>query len=242
MRNILNCKIKKLKNLEKEIEQKKSYIQQKKNKVQLKKKGNMNLNTDNNNDKQNKKKNKTFKNWDKRCYSKPVNTIGVKSKDLKTFNHNNLNKTLNKNKSHMDYDVNKKEDKKIKESDLTNLSIDSDEIILSDANMNTFMAPKKDTKKAKDKPITIIYHKKNQKRELPNEEKILYEYNSTPNLLNNINLTFNQSIEKKRQLLGLPINVKRNNNLKSKKNGQNKSKAYIIRKKKIIIIAKQISH
>ena len=227
MRNILNCKIKKLKNLEKEIEQKKSDIQQKKNKVQLKKKGNMNLNTDNNNDKQNKKKNKTFKNWDKRCYSKPVNTIGVKSKDLKTFNHSNLNKTLNKNKSHMDYDVNKKEDKKIKESDLTNLSIDSDEIILSDANMNTFMAPKK----AKDKPITIIYHKKNQKRELPNEEKILYEYNSTPNLLNNINLTFNQSIEKKRQLLGLPINVKRNNNLKSKKNGQNKSKAYIIRKK-----------
>ena len=56
----------------------------------------------------------------------------------------------------------------------------------------------------------------NYQRELPNEEKILYEYNSTPNLLNNINLTFNQSIEKKRQLLGLPINVKRNNNLKSK--------------------------
>jgi hypothetical protein len=117
----------------------------------------------------------------------------------------------------MDYNINKKGDKKIKASNLTNLSIDSDEIILSDDNMNLFIAPKKDTNKAKDKPITIIYHKKNLKREQPNEEKILYEYDSTPNLLNNINLTFNQSIEKKRQLLGLPINVKRNNNLKSKK-------------------------
>ena len=233
MRNILNCKIKKLKNLEKEIEQKKSDIRQKKSRIELKKKSNLNLNTDNNNEKQKKRKNKTFKNLDKRCYSKPVNTIGIKNKDLKAFNQNNLNKALNKNKSHMDYDLNKKEDKKIKASDLTNLSIDSDEIILSDANMNAFMAPKKDTKKAKDKPIAIIYHKKNLKREEPNEDKILYEYGSTPNLLNNINLTFNQSIEKKRKLLGLPINVKRNNNLKSKKNGQNKSKDCIIRKEEI---------
>ena len=229
MRNILNCKIKKFKNLEKEIEQKKSDIEKKKNKVELKKKSNLIFNSDNNNDQQNKKKNKTFKNWGKKCYSKPVNTFGVKS--MKTFNHNNLNKTLNKNKSLKDYSIIKKEDKKIKAIDLTNLSIDSDEIILSDANMNTFMAPKKDTKKTKDKPITIIYHKKNLNREQPNEEKIFYEYDSTPNLLNNINLTFNQSIEKKRQLLGLPINVKRNNNLKSKKNGKNKLKDYIISKK-----------
>ena len=230
MRNILNCKIKKLKNLEKEIEQKKTDIQQKKSKVELKKRGNLNLNIDNNKDKENKRKNKTFKIWDKRCYSKPVNTLGVNFKDFKSFNHNNLNKIQNKNKSFIDYDINKKEDKKIKASDLTNLSIDSDEIILSDANINAYMAPKKDQKKTKEKPITIIYRKKNLKREEPNEEKIFYEYDSTPNLLNNVNLTFNQSIEKKRQLLGLPINVKRNNNLKSKKNVQYKSKDYIIGK------------
>ena len=58
----------------------------------------------------------------------------------------------------------------------------------------------------------------------PNEDNIYYEYESTPNFIQNINLTFNQSIEKKRELLGIPLNIKENLNKKIEDIAKNNDK------------------
>ena len=232
LKDILNFKHKELKKFEKEIEKRKK-IHLKRRKIGIKEKFYPNINTDNNN-RNSEYKNEIFNNLDSRSYSKPINTIRVKNKKFKTFNHNNINNTLNKNKSDRNKEINKKVKKEIKINEFKNLSIDSNEIILSDANINTFLERMKNTKKIKNKPINTIYYKKNRnimKKEQRNEEKIFYDCDSNSNLISSTNLTFNKSIEKKRHLLGLPINVKLNNNLKKKINKINKSKEHLISKK-----------
>jgi len=229
LKNILNFKHKKLINFEKEIEKKKT-IQLKKHKNGIREKLYPNNKKDNNNDNDNENKKEKL---DKRSYSKPVNTIRVKNKDFKTFNHNNLNKTLDKNKTYREKNINKKAKNEIKINEFNNLSIDSNEIILSDANVNTFLERMKSTKKIKDKPINAIYYKKNKnftKKAQRNGEEIFYDCDSNSNLINNTNLTFNKTIEKKRHLLGLPINVKLNSNLKKKISEVNRTKDKITKK------------
>ena len=232
LKNILNIKHKELKYFEKEIEKKKT-IQIKRHKIGIREKLYPNIKTDNNNDNGNENKKEKLKKLDKRSYSKPVNTIRVKNKDFKTFNHNNLNKMLDKNKTYREKKINKKAKNEIKVNEFNNLSIDSNEIILSDANVNTFLERMKSTKKIKDKPINAIYYKKNKifkKKNQRNGEEIFYDCDSTSNPINNTNLTFNKSIEKKRHLLGLPINVKLNSNLKKKISGANRTKDKITKK------------
>ena len=232
LKNILNFRHKELKNFEKGIEKKKT-IQLKRYKIGIREKLYPNINKDNNNNENGYKK-EILKNLDKRCYSKPINTIRVKNKDFKTFNHKNLNKTLDKNKSYREREINKKVKREIKINEINNLSIDSNEIILSDANVNTFLERMKSTKKAIDKPINAIYYKKSKnfmEKNQKNGEKIFYDCDSTSNLINSTNLTFNKSIEKKKHLLGLPINVKLNSNLKKKISETNKFKDNIISKK-----------
>ena len=234
LKNILNFKHKELKNFEKEIEKKKT-IQLKRYKIRIREKLYPNVNTDNNNNNNdNEFKMKIIKKLDKRCHSKQVNTIRVKNKGFKTFNHNNLNKALDNNKSYREKEINKKVKREIKINEFNNLSIDSNEIILSDANVNTFLERMKNTKKIKDKPINTIYYKKNKnfmKKGQRNGENIFYDSDSTSNLVNSTYLSFNRSIEKKRHLLGLPINVKLNHNLKKKISEANKSKVEIITKR-----------
>ena len=232
LKNILNFRHKELKNFEKGIEKKKT-IQLKRYKIGIREKLYPNINKDNNNNENGYKK-EILKNLDKRCYSKPINTIRVKNKGFKTFNHKNLNKTLDKNKSYREREINKKVKREIKINEFNNLSIDSNEIILSDANVNTFLERMKSTKKAIDKPINAIYYKKSKnfmEKNQKNGEKIFYDCDSTSNLINSTNLTFNKSIEKKKHLLGLPINVKLNSNLKKKISETNKFKDNIISKK-----------
>ena len=232
LKNILNFRHKELKNFEKGIEKKKT-IQLKRYKIGIREKLYPNINKDNNNNENGYKK-EILKNLDKRCYSKPINTIRVKNKGFKTFNHKNLNKTLDKNKSYREREINKKVKREIKINEINNLSIDSNEIILSDANVNTFLERMKSTKKAIDKPINAIYYKKSKnfmEKTQKNGEKIFYDCDSTSNLINSTNLTFNKSIEKKKHLLGLPINVKLNSNLKKKISETNKFKDNIISKK-----------
>jgi len=232
LKNILNIKHKELKNFEKEIEKKKT-TRLKTHKIGIREKLYPNLNGDNNNS-ENECKKEVLKNLDKRSYSRPINTIRSKNKEIKTFNHNNLNKTLDKDKSYREKEINKKLKKEIKINEINNLSIDSNEIILSDANVNTFLERLKSTNKIKDKPINAIYYKKNKNRvekDPKNGEKIFYDCDSKSNLISNTNLTFSKSIEKKRHLLGLPINVKLNRNLKKKISEINKSKDYLIAKK-----------
>ena len=232
LKNILNFRLKELKNFEKGIEKKKT-IQLKRYKIGIREKLYPNINKDNNNNENGYKK-EILKNLDKRCYSKPINTIRVKNKGFKTFNHKNLNKTLDKNKSYREREINKKVKREIKINEFNNLSIDSNEIILSDANVNTFLERMKSTKKAIDKPINAIYYKKSKnfmEKNQKNGEKIFYDCDSTSNLINSTNLTFNKSIEKKKHLLGLPINVKLNSNLKKKISETNKFKDNIISKK-----------
>jgi hypothetical protein len=106
--------------------------------------------------------------------------------------------------------------------DYDQLSIDSDEIILSDKDTNISQPFKQKflVKKDINKSINTIIEEKNKNninninKNEQNEEKVYYGCDSTPNLFQNINLTFNQSIEKKRRLLGIPSNIKENLNTK----------------------------
>ena len=141
---------------------------------------------------------------------------------------------MDKIKSYREKEINKKIKKEIKINEFNKFSIDSNEIILSDANVSTFLERIKNPKKIKDKPINAIYYNKNKnfmKKGQQNGEKIFYDCDSNSNIINNKNLTFNKSIEKKRHLLGLPINVKLNTNLKKRISETNKSKDNIISKK-----------
>ena len=180
--------------------------------------------------------NSNDKKFEKRCFSKPDNSINKKGKVYTKFNHNNINNNLNTNKSQIIKKIiniknalNKENGNTEKKENLyDNLSIDSDEIILSDSKPNISKPSKQKIliKKNYNKPLKskIKISKNYVNRYQPNEEKICYEYESTPNFFQNINLTFNQSIEKKRELLGIPLNIKENLNKKIDEIAKNNDK------------------
>ena len=237
LRNVLNSKLKKLRNLEKEIQLKKHSLKQKKNSAEFKRKtkqGNI-LNTENNKNNYNK-----IKVFDKRSFSKPDNNIiKIKNKVLKTFNHDNIT-YKNASKSKMIH-KNKKKNKENENNKYSNLSIDSDEIILNDNDINKIINPKINTK-IKKKNITNNNgnqqnNKEKNSKNIENpqiNENIYAQYDSNSNLIPNPNLTFNQSIAKKRQLLGLPLIVKEKINkkkeLKEKEFQKNNDKIYMNKK------------
>ena len=210
MRDILNSKRKKINNIPKEITFKKIDKLQKSNKIDNKNKSSLIKKVNNI---------QHTKSMDKRCFSRPDNK--EKNKKYKTFNHNNINKTLNPNKSHIvkkPNKLNKRNNDKNKDNNFyKNLSIDSDEIVLSEPSAmhssNTKQKKIEGNKSNKNLAYKIFdsYNSKGnntEKEKTKSEEKLYNECFSTPNLLPNINLTFNQSIEKKRKLLGIPLNVK----------------------------------
>ena len=222
IRDELNIKQKNLKNLdkydnlEKKKQNKKINIRKRKETLDNKKNKKLNIETNPNNIKDKK--------IDKRCFSKPDNNI-KKNKIYNTFNHNNINKNSKGNKSQIINKIMNIKNKINKDNgikaidDYDQLSIDSDEIILSDKHTNISQPFKQKFLDKKDinKSINTIIEDKNKNninKNEQNEEKIYYGCDSTPNLFQNINLTFNQSIEKKRKLLGIPSNIKENLNKK----------------------------
>ena len=225
LKSILDSKRKKLKSLENEIKEKQNKFKEEKNKLDNKKKKNLIIKININN--------KYDKKIDKRCFSKPDNRINTKNKIYKTFNRNNIKNSVitNVNKSQIINQANPLNSRNNKgdENDYKNLSIDSGEIILSDTpeNISNPKNKKKESEKNISKPLGSIFNKKNKiikknrNREQSEDENIYYECESTPNLLNNANLTFNQSIEKKRQLLGIPLNVRENLNTKMEEIAKN---------------------
>ena len=199
LKNVLILKQKKLKELEKEIELKKNKIQYRRNSSEFRRKSsNINISI-------NLKKNKfkKYKNFNKRCYSKTENDINIKNKALKTFNHYNIKKNINIDKSVIEN----------RKNDYNNLSIDSDEVLLSNDSVNNPLNKKRSVDNSKHKVKKFNLYKRSinlKKRVHPCDAQVNNEYDSTPNLIPNITLTFNQSIEKKREFLGLPINLKKN--------------------------------
>jgi hypothetical protein len=224
LRSILYSKQKNLKNLEKEIDIKKKNLKQKKISDDLKKNYNqkINLKTDNKNQ-------KFIKKFDKRCFSKPDNNIKIKNKVLKSFNHENIINNLNNDKANIKNSSKKRinsNSKKPIKNDMITLSIDSDENILFEINKSKIINNKNNVSNTARVKYSIFDKKNKVKKKKKNiriryqhndYEKIYYEYDSTPNLVNNINLTFNQSIEKKRELLGLPQEMKEKIKIKNVK-------------------------
>ena len=246
LKSLLDSKKKILESLQKDLRFKRISENEKKNKIE----NNVNLNINGNKTKSNNlnininiRSNNKIKNkrMNKRCYSKPDNKI--KNKEFKTFNYNNLKKTLSPNRSgrtkllnvinrvRIENDIKYKSNRTNKYNK-DNLSIDSDEIIISDTKKNSSnKITKKEEEQLNKKVINTFFknikNNKNigiQKEKPKNEEKIYHEYESTPNLLKNINITFNQSIEQKRQLLGIPINIKENQNIINGGNNPNDNK------------------
>ena len=214
LRSILYSKQKNLKNLEKEIDIKKKNLKKKKSddfkKIYIQK---ISLKTENKNQ-------KYLKKFDKRCFSKPDNNIKIKNKVLKSFNHDNIVNNLNNEKENIINSSKKRinsNSKKPIKNDLNTLSIDSDENLLFEINKSKILNNKNNVSKTSRIKKSIFNKKNKVKKKKKNiriryqhndYEKIYYQYDSTPNLINNINLTFNQSIEKKRELLGLPQEMK----------------------------------
>ena len=156
----------------------------------------------------------------KRCFSKPDNGINKQKKVYRKDNQNTIKKISNRSQIikkiiNIKKAINNQENGNTEKIDnnYENLSIDSDEIILSDSKINK-SKQKLPIKKNNNKPFKSKINKNFVNRHQPKEENIYYEYDSTPNILKNINLTFNQSIEKKRQLLGIQSNIKENLNKK----------------------------
>jgi len=213
LRSILYSKQKNLINLVKEIDIRRKILRQKKVSVESKQSDieKINSHTDN-------KSRKHIRKINQRCFSKTDNNINkLKSKVLKTFNHENIINNLNTEKMDRKNSSNKRNNsssKKIQKNDYNNLSIDSDESILCDINKNRIINHKKNISLNKRKKNSMFSNRNKTKnknlriRSHPNNGKVHYEYDSTPNLINNMNLTFNQSIEKKRELLGLPQDIK----------------------------------
>lgn len=207
----LYSKRKIIKNIENEIDLKQNKCKEDKNnlenKILIKSKNN------NNHDKI----------LNKRCFSKPNNRFNIKNKIQKNFNFNRNNIKNNgiiiENKSHIIDKINHLNNKikKVKENeiDYKNLSIDSGDIILPEANSNISNHKKVSEKKnirAINTNIKTKIENKIHNRENKKEDKNMYY--SSPKELNKDNLTFKQSIEKKRQLLGIPLNARKNLNKK----------------------------
>ena len=180
LKNILNMKKKYLKNLNNEIDLKRinnniiirSVENKKKNKPY-----NTNINSNIYYNKDSYKQSSKEKITTKRSYSKPDNILS------KGNNIQRINNHLDKIKSQL-------YNKNTLESHNKNFSIDSNEVILYDSNINIFKTNnnmiKVKTEKSKD------------------ENNINYKSLSIPSS----NLTFQQSIENKRKMLGLGLNLK----------------------------------
>jgi len=213
LRSILYSKQRNLLSLVKEIDIKKKILRQKKISAESKQDDTqrISLHTDNKNKKHVKKINQ-------RCYSKTDNNINkLKNKVFKTFNRNNIENNFNTEKINRKNSSNRRNNlsnKKNLKNEFNSLSVDSDESILSKINKKRLISLKKNISMDKRTQNSIFYNKSEKKnknmrfRYNPNDDKVYYEYDSTPNLVNNMNLTFNQSIEKKRELLGLPQDIK----------------------------------
>ena len=213
LRSILYSKEKNLKKLVKEIDIRRKILRQKKIYVEPQKSDieKISSHTDN-------KSKKHVRKINQRCFSKTDNNIiNLKNKVLKTFNHENIinnSKTDIINRKSSSNKRNNSSNKKILKNEINNLSIDSDESILCDIKKNRIINLKKNislNKRTKNSMFSNRNRTKNKNirnRFHQNNGKVHYEYDSTPNLINNMNLTFNQSIEKKRELLGLPQDIK----------------------------------
>ena len=213
LRSVLYSKQRNLLSLVKEIDIKKKILRQKKISVESKQDDTqrISLHTDN-------KKKKHVKKINQRCYSKTDNNINkLKNKVFKTFNSDNIANNLNTEKMNRKNSSNRRNNSNNKKGlkyEFNNLSVDSDESILCRINLKRLINLKKNISMDKRTQNSIFYNKSEKKnknmriRYNPNDDKMYYEYDSTPNLINNMNLTFNQSIEKKRELLGLPQGIK----------------------------------
>jgi len=211
LRAILYSKQRNLLNLVKEIDIKKKILRQKNISAEFKKDDTkkINLHSDN-------KNRKHIKRINQRSYSKTDNNIiKLKSKVFKTFNHDNITNSMNSeimNRKNISNKRNNSSNKKGLKNEFNNLSIYSDKTILSRINKKRVTSLKKNISANKRIENSIFYDKRKNKnmriRYNPNDDKVYHEYDSTPNLINNMNLTFNQSIEKKRELLGLPQDIK----------------------------------
>ena len=178
LKNILNMKRKYLKNLNKEIDLKRINNNIKKRSVENKKKimsFNINLNPDIDYVKDAYKKSSKEKIITKRSYSKPDNISNLRN------NIQIINNHIDKNKSQISNKI----------SNNKTLSIDSNEVILYDSNINN------------NNYITQIKTEKN-----TNENNLDYKSPSARTTIPISSLTFQQSIENKRKMLGLGLNIK----------------------------------
>ena len=204
LKNILNMKRKYLKNLNKEIDLKRINNNIKKRSVENKKKIeslNIFLNPDIYYDKDAYKKSTKEKIITKRSYSKPD--------DIQRNNIKIINNHSDKNKSQISNKITKNK----------TLSIDSNEVILYDSNINI------------SKNNNHIYHRKTEKN--TDENNIDYKSPSTRTTLPLSCLTFQQSIENKRKMLGLGLDIKTNEENKELNNIKNIYKNNNINKLKI---------
>ena len=213
LRSVLYSKQRNLLSLVKEIDIKKKILRQKKISAGYKQDDTQRISSHTDN-----KKKKHTKKINQRCYSKTDNNINkLKSKVFKTFNRDNIANNFDIEKMDRKNSSNRRNisnNKKNLKNEFNNLSVDSDEGILSRINKKRLISLKKNISMDKRAQNSIFYNKREKKnknmryRYNPNDDKVYYEYDSTPNLINNMNLTFNQSIEKKRELLGLPQDIK----------------------------------
>ena len=203
LKNILNMKRKYLKNLNKEIDLKRINNNIKKRSVENKKKimsFNINLNPDIDYDKDAYKKSSKEKIITKRSYSKPDN-ISNQRNNIKIINNH-----IDKNKSQISNKI----------SNNKTLSIDSNEVILYDSNINN------------NNYITQIKTEKN-----TDKNNLDYKSPSARTTIPISSLTFQQSIENKRKMLGLGLNIKINEENKEENNIKNIYKNKNINKLKI---------
>ena len=213
LRSVLYSKQRNLLSLVKEIDIKKKILRQKKISAESNQDYTQRISSHTDN-----KKKKHVKKINQRCYSKTENNINkLKNKVFRTFNRDNMAQNLNTEKMNRKNSSNRRNNSNNKKGlkyEYNNLSVDSDESILCRINNKRLINLKKNISMDKRTQNAMFYNKIQKKnknmriRYNPNDGKVYYEYDSTPNLINNMNLTFNQSIEKKRELLGLPQVIK----------------------------------
>ena len=187
LKNILNLKRKYLKNLNKEIDLRRININIKKRSVENIKKNTLFNNNENNNNRNSYKSINKEKPKNKRSYSKPDNNIIT----ITTEKDKNKSKIYNKkiiiNKSQLQKNINISTNDK-------NISIDSNEVILTDAYINS--------NNNRINTEDIINNKSSlSKKEIPLS-----------------NITFHQSIENKRKMLGIGLNINSNKEIKEQNN------------------------
>ena len=187
LKNILNLKRKYLKNLNKEIDLRRININIKKRSVENIKKNTLFNSNENNNNRNSYKSLNKEKPKNKRSYSKPDNNII----SITTEKDKNKSKIYNKkiiiNKSQLQKNINISTNDK-------NISIDSNEVILTDVYINS--------NNNRINTEDIINNKSSlSKKEIPLS-----------------NITFHQSIENKRKMLGIGLNMNTNKETKEQNN------------------------